>query len=132
MDFQYDKQETRTNDDVFEDEDDLLFVELRRQVLQLTADDDDEDRLYENKHSRRVEARNRCPKSSSCSVTQSGCYYNWVVNKEDYVAPAWMLKLWRNGNNGTGVFIPQVSQTRKKNRLRRKYERERTWKRVDY
>ncbi|XP_075482295.1 uncharacterized protein LOC142522659 [Primulina tabacum] len=129
MDFQYDKQETRTSDDVFEDEDDLLFVELRRQVLQLTADDDDEDRLYEKKHSR---SRNRSPNSSSCSVTQSGCYYNWVVNKEDYVAPAWMLKLWRNGNNGTGVFIPQVSQTRKKNRLRRKYERERTWKRVDY
>ncbi|XP_073148039.1 uncharacterized protein [Henckelia pumila] len=141
MDFQHDKQETITCDysyDVFEDEDDVLFVELRRQVLQLTADDEDEDedrlRLYENKHLRTAEARKWIPKNGSlCGVTQgAGCYYNWVVSKEDYVAPAWMLKLWRNGNNGTGVFIPQVSQTRRKNKPRRKNERGRTWKRMDY
>ncbi|KZV13867.1 hypothetical protein F511_44918 [Dorcoceras hygrometricum] len=122
MDFQYDKQDTRTSDysyDVFEDEDDLLFVELRRQVLQLTADEDDdegEDRLHENKHSTTVETRKSSPKNSLYGVTQSGSYYNWVVSKEDFVAPAWMLKLWRKENNGTGVFIPQVSQTRRKNK----------------
>lgn len=102
----------------YEEEDDVFYDELRRQVLQLTAEDDDDvhEDVYENKILNRIEARKQGPYNGPCSVPQPLCYYNWPGNKEDCAAiPAWMLNLWRSGN-GTGVFIPQTVQSRRKNR----------------
>ncbi|KAG8366577.1 hypothetical protein BUALT_Bualt17G0094400 [Buddleja alternifolia] len=78
-----------------------------------------------------VEARKEGTDKGPRSVTQCRSYYNWPDNKEDYAAPAWILNLWRSGN-GTGVFIPQISQSRRKYKPRRKKnERGTTYKRVE-
>ncbi|KAI3453005.1 hypothetical protein Pfo_009668 [Paulownia fortunei] len=136
MDFHsYLRQEIHTTEiysfDEYEEEDDVSYDELRRQVLQLTAEDDDED-VHENKILNTIEAQKQGPYNGPCIVPQPSCYYNWLGNKEDCAAaPAWILNLWRSGN-GTGVFIPQTVQSRSKNRSRRKKnERGRTYKRVE-
>ncbi|KAK4430187.1 hypothetical protein Salat_1319400 [Sesamum alatum] len=108
--------------DEFEyDDDDVFYDELRRQVLQLTAEDDDHDDekevLYENKNPNMIKAREQ---GLNHGATNDWGYYNWPRNKEDHAAPAWTLNLWRTGN-GTGVFIPQITpQSRRKNRQRKK------------
>ncbi|KAK6134083.1 hypothetical protein DH2020_032180 [Rehmannia glutinosa] len=103
MDFHHPslEQEMRaTNDyvfDEFEYEDDGFYCELRRQVMQLTAEDDDVDEeCYENK-------KQGLNNGHCSSVSHERSYYNWPTNKEDdLAAPTWILNLWRTGNNGTG------------------------------
>ncbi|KAK4399926.1 hypothetical protein Sango_1098700 [Sesamum angolense] len=135
MDFHgYLRQEKHTtkvysSDQYFEEDDDTFYDELRRQVLQLTADDDED--AYENKILQsRKQGRKQGLHTGPCSVRQPRCYYNWPGNKEDCAAaPAWMLNLWRSGN-GTGVFIPQTVQRKNRSR-RKKNEKGRTYKRVE-
>lgn len=113
MDFQ---QELQTTNfylfDEFEYEDDVFYCEFREQVLELTAEDEEEE-PYENKKSNM--ARKQSPNYGPCGVSQDRGYYNWPGNKVDHAAPAWILNLWRSGN-GTGVFIPQIVQSKKKTR----------------
>ncbi|KAL8518287.1 hypothetical protein ACS0TY_009591 [Phlomoides rotata] len=125
MDFQ---QELHTRNvylvDELGDEDDVFYSELRKQVLQLTAEDEEEE-VYENKNLSVVAEHKH--------GFNNGSYYDWAGNKEDFAAPVWMLNLWRPGN-GTGVFIPQVvQQTKKKNKSRRKRNERgrRTYMRVE-
>ena len=97
MDFQFDDLEY---------EDDVFYSELRKQVLQLTADDDDDDiQEHKIKNSNAVAAQ----KEGRCG------YYNWPQHKEEVAAPAWIMNASRTGN-GTGVFIPQIVRSRRKNR----------------
>ncbi|KAL2484764.1 Uncharacterized protein Adt_29520 [Abeliophyllum distichum] len=120
--------------DKFEEEDDVFYDELRRQVLLLTAEDSDDEELRENGTSPNMaEARKHGSIAMSSSVNPPGCFYNWSGNKEDYAAPACILNLWRTGN-GTGVFIPQIIQSRRRNKPRRKKnknERGRTFRQVE-
>lgn len=90
------------------EEDDSFYDELRRQILQLTAEEDDVDEdMYRKKI---IEARKQSPLHGPLR------YYDWPGIKEDCIAtPAWMLNLWRSGN-GTGVFIPQTLHSSGKNR----------------
>ncbi|KAL1551238.1 hypothetical protein AAHA92_19106 [Salvia divinorum] len=113
MDFQFDE---------FEYEDDVFYSELRKQVMQLTAEDDDdvEEQVCRNKNSTTVAARKE-------GLNDGRGYYDWP----EMAAPAFIMNLWRTGN-GTGVFIPQIVQTKKNHRSRRKRnERGRTHKRVE-
>ncbi|KAG6426136.1 hypothetical protein SASPL_110352 [Salvia splendens] len=114
MDFQLDE---------FEYEDDVFYSELRKQVMQLTAEDEDdniEEHVYKNKNSNTVAARKE-------GLNDSRGYYDW----HEMAAPAFIMNLWRTGN-GTGVFIPQIVQSKKKNRSRRKRnERGQTYKRAE-
>ncbi|CAI9779254.1 unnamed protein product [Fraxinus pennsylvanica] len=108
-----------------EEDDDVFFCELRRQVLLLTEEDSDDEELHENRNSPNMaEDRKHGSIPMPSSVKPSGCFYNWSGNKEDYAAPAWILNLWRTGN-GTGVFIPHIIQSRRKNKPRRKKKNER-------
>ncbi|CAI9761842.1 unnamed protein product [Fraxinus pennsylvanica] len=115
-----------------EEDDGVFYSELRRQVLLLTAEDSDEE-LHENRNSPNMtEARKHGSIPMPSSVKPPSCFYNWSGNKDDYAAPAWVLNLWRTGN-GTGVFIPQIVQSSRRNkpRRRKKNERGRTYRHVD-
>ncbi|KAH6763007.1 hypothetical protein C2S52_020440 [Perilla frutescens var. hirtella] len=112
-----------------DDDDDVFYDELRKQVLQLTADEDDG--AYETKIINAIKARNQGPYHG---LPQPICYYGWPGMKADCAAaatPAWMVNLWRSNANGTGVFIPQGVQTRRKNRSRRKNDKGRAYRRVE-
>ncbi|KAL3644643.1 hypothetical protein CASFOL_009823 [Castilleja foliolosa] len=103
----------------YEEEYDVIYDELRQQVMQLTADDEDVDES-EMKNLNVIEARKQGP--LLYGHKPGSYYYDWPgINKEDCGAtPAWMLSLWRSGN-GTGVFIPRTVQYgMKNNRSRRK------------
>ncbi|KAL2510036.1 uncharacterized protein Fot_33683 [Forsythia ovata] len=102
-------------------------------MLPVTAEDSDDEELHENSSPNMAEARKHGSIAMSSSVKPPGCFYNWSGNKEDYAAPAWILNLWRTGN-GTGVFIPQIIQSRRRNKPRRKKnknERGRTFRQVE-
>ncbi|KAL5826079.1 hypothetical protein ACOSQ4_017876 [Xanthoceras sorbifolium] len=133
MDFNYTSQ--------FEDvnEDDVFYAELRRQILLLTADEDEdhEDLLLHRTRPNSVNAteRNSINLMSSSSTMQqpgTGSYFNWWGSSKSYSVPAWLVNLWRNGNgsgNGTGVFIPHIVKTRRHKAGRTKDER-RVFRRV--
>ncbi|KAL2542640.1 Uncharacterized protein Adt_03618 [Abeliophyllum distichum] len=112
-------QEITNSYDAFEDEDDVFYDELRRQVLQLTADDDGDEFLNP------VEPRKKGSSTSLPFVPQSRCHYNW---SENCVAPPWLLNLWTTTGkgNGTGVFIPQnIKSSRRRNYKPRRKNNER-------
>ena len=94
------------------DGDDVLYAELRRQLLLLTADEDED--LGERKHSDLIGA---CKQGSnrwvgnSPTKLQPGSYFNWWGSACNDSVPTWLVNLWRNGG-GTGVFIPQIVKSR--------------------
>ncbi|KAL3510846.1 hypothetical protein ACH5RR_030247 [Cinchona calisaya] len=104
--------------DIWEcDEDDLFYAELRRQVLLLTAEDDEE--CQENRHPNTAKSLQQRFNTSPPSLLQPGCYYNWSGNHENGSVPTWLFNLWKPGN-GTGVFIPQIIKSRRRYRPRKK------------
>ncbi|KAL3654384.1 hypothetical protein CASFOL_004065 [Castilleja foliolosa] len=121
MDFHLPQELYATSDyvfDEFEHEDDIFYRELRERVLQLTIEDDGDDvedeEIFENKNSTKQGLNN-----NKC-VQQNRGYYNWPVNRdEDKSAPTWISNLWKNGT-GTGVFIPQIVPSGRKNRTRKR------------
>lgn len=96
MDFQFDELEY---------EDAVFYSELRKQVLQLTADDDDDVQEHKIKNSNAVAAQREGRRG----------YYDWLQHKEEAATRAWIMNASRTGN-GTGVFIPQIVQSRRRNR----------------
>ncbi|CAN4124772.1 unnamed protein product [Withania somnifera] len=61
--------------------------------------------------------------------------FYWYGDIEDSnKAPKWLSDLWKKGNrdemfNGTGVFIPHIIKSRRRNKSRRKNtEREKAYK----
>lgn len=98
------------------EEDDVFYAEIRRQILLLTADDDEEEDF--------PESRNVVPNNWSASQgsVEGACYPNGHFNgweNEKTMAdskPVWLSSSWRNGK-GTGVFIPQINNPRRNNRL---------------
>ncbi|GER28504.1 protein bassoon [Striga asiatica] len=102
----------------FEYEDDDFYHEIREQVLQLTAEEDnfDEENL-EIKNHNTVAAKHGL---NNVPAQIKRGYYNWPENRdEENSVPAWIVNLWRCGN-GTGVFIPQILPSRRRNRSRKK------------
>ncbi|XP_055809716.1 uncharacterized protein LOC129879977 [Solanum dulcamara] len=126
------KRNIGTFQDDFEGDD--FYDELRRQILILTAEDEEDYVQQSNdqiKNSKRVEM-------NSLELQQpKGIQFYWYGDKEDYnKVPKWLLDLWRKGNrdevlNGTGVFIPHIVKSRRRNKSRRKNsERVKTYKPV--
>lgn len=93
---------------------DVLYADIRRQVLLLTADDDED--LHKAKQGNSFSAvkgsSSSLTASSFPSILQPGSYFNWWENENTNSVPPWLVKLWRNGN-GTGVFIPQIVKSRR-------------------
>ncbi|KAK2635843.1 hypothetical protein Ddye_030635 [Dipteronia dyeriana] len=110
MDFHY----TSQFDDV--NEDDVLYAELRRQILLLTADNDEDCEDFVRKKRPNSIERNSNTSMSLSTTLQPGSYFNWWGNPKSDCVPTWLVNLWRNGNgngNGTGVFIPRIVNTRR-------------------
>ncbi|CAN1134434.1 hypothetical protein LINPERPRIM_LOCUS16099 [Linum perenne] len=112
------------------DEDDLLYAELSRQVLLLTADDDEEEQkdcfLMEkyggvggsyingvgggNGNLMMMNSANN--RIGNLSLGCGNQYFNW---------PAAAGNSWGNSvNTGTGVFIPYVANSKRRNRRGKK------------
>ncbi|KAH0674932.1 hypothetical protein KY285_022733 [Solanum tuberosum] len=107
--------------DEFEGDD--FYDELRRQMLILTTEDEEDYVQQSNdqiKNSKRVEMK------SLVLQQPKGIQFYWYGDKEDYnKVPKWLLDLWNKGNrgevlNGTGVFIPHIVKSRRRNKSRRK------------
>ncbi|KAJ6356924.1 hypothetical protein OIU78_004922 [Salix suchowensis] len=83
---------------------DAYYAELGKQILLLTADDDEE----------------------------PGSYFNWWERQKTDSVPAWPENSWRSNGNGTGVFIPQIVNSRRYRRGRVNNVRRRSHKPVEY
>jgi hypothetical protein len=92
--------------------DDDPYAEIRRQILLLTADDDEDLPVNSPKSISAAKRSSNSFKASSVTGLQHGVYFNWWEDENTNSVPAWLANLWRNGN-GTGVFIPQVVKSRR-------------------
>ncbi|CAI9096254.1 OLC1v1032352C1 [Oldenlandia corymbosa var. corymbosa] len=113
-------------------EDVLFYEELRRQVLILTAEEDDDDEYQENKHpnigAKSLHQTVAHSPASALQTQQPGCYYQWSGGETTDSVPRWVFNVWNPGS-GTGVFIPQIVKSRRRNKPRKKNnERGRTYK----
>ncbi|EEF43624.1 uncharacterized protein LOC125370447 [Ricinus communis] len=108
-----------------EDHEDGFYDELRKQILLLTADEDDECSY---------ETGRQCSKRLTIIATQpTGLYFNSWETENGNLTPSWLVNLWRHGNGGTGVFIPHIHvKSRRKQRSGKKSNwRRRMSKQVD-
>lgn len=107
-------QSTQEHYDLNSGDDDSFYEELKRQILQLTADDENarEDHAIVD-HRRRISVSRK-----RISSDNMGSYFDWTYNEKtsSNTVPASIQNLWRNCNVGTGVFIPDVVMPRRRNR----------------
>ncbi|XP_051122125.1 uncharacterized protein LOC127245335 [Andrographis paniculata] len=107
-----------------DDEDDVFYLELRKQVLQLTEELDDEDDggFIESISETSMKAQKQVPEPDG----SRGFYgWSWPSHTQKGAPPPWTSNLWRIGNangngNGTGVFIPQTAKPRRRCRSSRR------------
>ncbi|XP_011008324.1 PREDICTED: uncharacterized protein LOC105113724 [Populus euphratica] len=113
---------------------DVYYAELKRQILLLTADDDDE--VYVTSHSRLVDIQRKQDSNSLTNsfptTLQPGSYFYWWERQKTELVPTWLENVWRSNGNGTGVFIPQIVKSRRYRRGRVNNVRRRSHKPVDY
>lgn len=88
------------------EDDDVFYAELRKQILLLTDDED----FPQHPRSSRV-IRQSANTLTAAVATRSYCRWE-ECELSTTPAPAWLLKLWRNGS-GTGVFIPHIVKPRR-------------------
>ncbi|KAI8539182.1 hypothetical protein RHMOL_Rhmol09G0161500 [Rhododendron molle] len=102
-------------DPSFEADDDVFYAELRRQILLLTLEDDDENAVFPK--TRRLDARGGAKQGSGSGVPSvrllPGSCFGWLENENSTAVPTWLVNLWRHGN-GTGVFIPHIAKSRRR------------------
>ncbi|KAJ9140709.1 hypothetical protein P3X46_031321 [Hevea brasiliensis] len=109
--------------DGHDDDDDAYYIEIRKQILLLTADEDEEfphakvSNSVAAAASKRVSSRlQRC---SSCGVQHgSNNSFPWWEGENTNSAPTWLVNLWSRTGNGTGVFIPQNQVVQSRRRYR--------------
>ncbi|KEH44252.1 hypothetical protein MtrunA17_Chr1g0210141 [Medicago truncatula] len=93
-----------------ENEDDTFYDEIKRQILLLTSEEDNED-LVETNSFRQIDVTNdgsnRSIYNYNNATKPTRKFYLWETDSSGS-PPIWLTNLWRNGK-GTGVFIPQVS-----------------------
>lgn len=110
-------QSPQEHSDLKSGDDDSFYEELKRQILILTADDDNAREDYAI-----VDHRSKISISNKrISSDNTGCYFDWTYNEKmsNNLVPACIQNLWRNGNIGTGVFIPHIVMPRRRNKPRK-------------
>ncbi|KAL1828895.1 hypothetical protein ACET3Z_007307 [Daucus carota] len=111
-------QSSQEHYDLNSGDDDSFYEELKRQILLLTADDEKAREDYATvDHRRRISVSNK-----RNSWNKMGSYFDWTNNEKTSAnsVPACIQSLWRNGNTGTGVFIPDIVMSRRRNKPRRR------------
>lgn len=117
MEFHYSLKHNMNSE--YED-DDVFYAELRRQILLLTLDEDED--FLDNKHRNCSTVRKQRSNNSASlsSALQHGSYFGWSEFEKNNSVPTWLVNIWRYGNgnntninNGTGVFIPRIVQSRR-------------------
>ncbi|GMI96807.1 hypothetical protein HRI_003350000 [Hibiscus trionum] len=99
------------------DEDDVFYAEIRRQILLLTEEDDEDYQVTKTTNS----LSNRAVANLSSSLPHRS-YFSWLDNhKTTNSVPSWLSNLWRNNNEtGTGVFIPLIKRCHRPERMRKR------------
>ncbi|XP_058183766.1 uncharacterized protein LOC131301465 [Rhododendron vialii] len=103
-----------------EADDDVFYAELRRQILLLTLEDDDENAVFPK--TRRLDAKGGAKQGSGSGVPAvrlPGSCFGWSENENSNAVPTWLVNLWRHGN-GTGVFIPHIAKSRRRPKSERR------------
>ncbi|XP_052187355.1 uncharacterized protein LOC127798086 [Diospyros lotus] len=117
-------------------DDDIFYAEIRRQILLLTAEEDEDNGdLPGTKNSSSARSTKLCSGSGWSAALLPGSYFTWSETQESANVPAWLVSLWRSGNggNGTGVFIPHIVKSRRQQRPKeRNNGRGRMYKPVAY
>ncbi|XP_030471841.1 uncharacterized protein LOC115689821 [Syzygium oleosum] len=105
------------------DDDDLDYAELEKQIILLMADDGEDEGVA-------VETK---PNSYRQLGFPSNIRYDTASNLGQWEndgsgsVPAWLLNLWNSGSvGGTGVFIPQLVQKRRRHNFGRTNNRRKT------
>jgi hypothetical protein len=92
-----------------ENEDDTFYAEIKRQILLLTSEENED--LVETKSFDNTHVTNGGSDRLVCgfngSITPTRKFDLWETGSSSS-PPVWLVNLWKNGK-GTGVFIPQVS-----------------------
>ncbi|KAI4313953.1 hypothetical protein L6164_026895 [Bauhinia variegata] len=90
-----------------EKDDDIFYAEIRKQILLLTSEEDNEVFL-ESKQFNPIRVGNSGPKRSNYGFPNASipasrfCYWE---SENSGSPPVWLVNLWKNGK-GTRVFIP--------------------------
>lgn len=97
-----------------DEEDDHFYAELRKQILLLTAEEEDNVEVQELQRNKlQISAKSLQQRFNNWpgSALHHGCYYNWSGDEATEAVPTWLFNLWKSGN-GTGVFLPQITKSR--------------------
>lgn len=95
---------------------DSFYYELEKRILTLITDDEKED--YVGNTNTKPLTSMWMNKRRFILEQQHESYFCWKHENESSTSlpPVWLLHLWRNTSNGTGVFIPRTTGTRKGNK----------------
>ncbi|KAJ4843146.1 hypothetical protein Tsubulata_018571 [Turnera subulata] len=92
-------------------DEDTFYRQLKRQILLLTADED-EDFPVTTRLNNSDSSSSTHKGLSSVIAPAAGSYFSlYGIEHSTNSVPTWLVNLWRKGN-GTGVFIPQVVNSR--------------------
>ncbi|XP_020204885.1 uncharacterized protein LOC109790179 [Cajanus cajan] len=93
-------------------DDDTFYAEIRRQILQLTSEED-EDLLVQKRFNQSSVGHGGSRRLVWDSTTLANHFCSWETHSSG--SPDWLVNLWKSGR-GTGVFIPQVVTGKKHQR----------------
>ncbi|KAL2347558.1 hypothetical protein Fmac_001558 [Flemingia macrophylla] len=94
-------------------DDDTFYAEIRRQILQLTSEEDED--LLVKKRFDQASVGGGGSRRLVCDRTspQANHFCSWETHSSG--SPDWFVNTWKSGR-GTGVFIPQVATGKKYHR----------------
>lgn len=98
------------------DGDDIFYAELERRILMLINTADESDHSKNTRMMRRTNTNNY----SSSRRGRDQSYFDWTETENPPSSvPTTILNLWRSSNaNGTGVFIPHMVKSKRRNKNR--------------